>query len=64
MANDHSTGNACPNKTSSLRTRKQLAENVRVLRMMHGWSQEALAEARRLIAPMWAALNAESETSA
>ncbi|GMQ88657.1 MAG: hypothetical protein BMS9Abin09_0087 [Gammaproteobacteria bacterium] len=70
MANDHSTGSACPAKTLSYAdlttpypvasyfigeperppygkevsdSARQLAVNVRLLRVAHGWSQEALA---------------------
>ena len=50
MADVYLTGNACSEKPTNneLTARRRLAENLRVLRLLRGWSQEALAEAARL----------------
>jgi transcriptional regulator with XRE-family HTH domain len=50
MADDHSTGSVCPATPipDELGARQRLAENLKVLRLLHRWSQEALAEAAQL----------------
>lgn len=50
MAERYSTGNACPTTPipDDISARRRLAENLKLLRMMHGWSQEALAASARI----------------